>query len=122
MTASPLRMPAAPARPAGAGTGAVVERGLDTSKGADFVRERLALVGKTLFLVSLGFYFFLIGSLVLVGGAPFLPLVTGSVMLGHLAASTTMGLVCLLTSRARLTRRSLGALDGSIVVAWGFLW
>jgi serine/threonine-protein kinase len=88
----------------------------------DFVRERLALVGKTLFLVSIGFYFFLISSMVLVGGAPFVPLVTGSVMLGHLAASSTMGLVWLLTSRDRLSRRSLGTLDAvSIVAACGFL-
>jgi hypothetical protein len=31
----------------------------DTSNGLDFVRERLALVGKTLFLMSFGFYLFL---------------------------------------------------------------
>ena len=86
-------MSASSSRPAESRTGAVLDRGLDTSNGLDFVRERLALVGKTLFLVSLGFYFFLIGSLVLVGGAPFVPLVTGPVMLGHLAASSTMGLV-----------------------------
>jgi hypothetical protein len=30
--------------------------GLDTSPGLGFVRERLALVGKALFLVSFGFY------------------------------------------------------------------
>ncbi len=121
MTANPLPLPPSPTRPAESATGTVLERGLDTSNGLDFVRERLALVGETLFLVSLGFYFFLIGSLVLVGGAPFVPLVTGPVMLGHLAASSTMGLVWLLTSRARLSRRSLGTLDSSIVVACGFL-
>jgi eukaryotic-like serine/threonine-protein kinase len=121
MTTNPLPIPTLPTRPAESGTGAVLERGLDTSNGLDFVRERLALVGKTLFLVSLGFYFFLIGSLVLVGGAPFVPLVTSPVMLGHLAASSTMGLVWLVASRARLSRRSLGALDASIVVACGFL-
>ena len=67
MTTNPLRMSASPTRPSG--TGAVLERGLDTSNGVDFVRERLALVGKTLYLVSFAFYLFLIGSLVLVGGA-----------------------------------------------------
>ena len=41
---------------------AVLERGLDTSNGLDFVRERLALVGKTLFLVSFGFYLFLLAT------------------------------------------------------------
>jgi len=59
MTMKPLDMSASPTRPAESGTGAVLERGLDTSNGLDFVRERLALVGKTLFLVSFGFYLFL---------------------------------------------------------------
>ena len=101
---------------------AVLERGLDTSNGLDFVRERLALVGKTLFLVSFGFYLFLLASLVLVGGAPFVAVVKGPVALGHLAASWSMGLLWLLASRARLSVRSLGTLDAiGIVLACGFL-
>src|SRR3954467_6584561 len=86
---------------------AVLERGLDTSNGLDFVRERLALVGKTLFLVSFSFYLFLLASMVLVGGAPFAAVVEGPVAMGHLAASWTMALLWLLASRARFTRRSL---------------
>jgi eukaryotic-like serine/threonine-protein kinase len=101
---------------------AVLERGLDTSSGLDFVRKRLALQGKTLFLVSFGFYLFLLANMVLVGGAPFVAVVRGPVALGHLCASWTMGLLWLLASRARLSRRSLGALDAiSIVVGGGFL-
>ena len=100
----------------------MLERGLDTSGGMDFVRERLALLGKTLFLVSFAFYLFLLASMVLVGGAPFVAVVRGPVALGHLCASSTMGLLWLLASRARLSRRSLGALDAiSIVVGGGFL-
>jgi hypothetical protein len=115
-------MSVAPTRPAQSGTAAVLERGLDTSNGLDFVRERLALVGKTLFLVSFGFYLFLLASMVLVGGAPFVAVVKGPVALGHLAASSTMGLLWLLARRARLSVRSLGALDAIvIVVACGFL-
>src|ERR671919_1191813 len=110
MTTTPLRMPAAPASPAESGTGGVLERGLDTSNGLDFVRERLALVGKTLFLVSFGFYLFLIASMVLVGGAPFVAVVTSPVAVGHLAASWTQGLLWLLASRARPSHASLGAL------------
>src|SRR5918992_3705251 len=122
MTTTPLRISASPARPAGSGTGAILERGLDTSNGLDFVRERLALMAKTLFLVSFGFYLFLVASMVLVGGAPFVAVVTDPVSVGHIAASSTMGLLWLLASRARLSRRSLGTLDaGSIVVACGFL-
>ncbi len=100
----------------------VLERGLDTSNGLDFVRKRLALQGKTLFLVSFGFYLFLLANMVLVGGAPFVAVVRGPVALGHLCASWTMGLLWLLAGRARLSRRSLGALDAiSIVVGGGFL-
>jgi serine/threonine protein kinase len=100
----------------------VLERGLDTSSGLDGVRTRLALEGKTLVLVSCGFYLFLLATMVLVGGAPFVAVVRGPVALGHLCASWTMGLLWLLASRARLSRRSLGALDAiSIVVGGGFL-
>src|SRR5215212_1927883 len=120
MTTNPLRNPAAPARPADSATGAVLERGLDTSNGLDFVRERLVLVSKTLFLVSFGFYLFLLASMVLVGGAPFVAVVKGPVAAGHLAASWTMGLLWLLASRARFSRRTLGTIDAiSIVVACG---
>jgi serine/threonine-protein kinase len=101
---------------------AVLERGLDTSNGLDFVQERLALVSKTLFLVSFAFYLFLLASMVLVGGAPFLAVVEGPVAMGHLAASSTMALLWLLATHARLSRRGLGALDGiGFVVAPGFL-
>ena len=96
--------------------------GLDTSNGLDFVRERLALVGRTLFLVSFGFYLFLLASMVLVGGARFGAVVTGPVAYGHLAGSWTMGLLWLLASRPDLSQRTLGMLDAlSIVVACGFL-
>jgi serine/threonine protein kinase len=104
------------------GIGTVLERGLDTSNGLDFVRERLALVSKTLFLVSFGFYLFLLASMVLAGGAPFVAVVTGPVALGHLAASWTMGLLWLLAKHARLSAQGAGALDAiGIVVACGFL-
>src|SRR3954469_1407977 len=113
--ASPL--PSLPASP-------LLERGLDTSNGLGFLRERLALVGKTLFLVSFGFYLFLLASMTLVGGAPFTAVVTSPVALGHLAASLTMALLWLLASRvpARSTAQGLGTLDAlSIVPACGFL-
>ncbi len=122
MTTSPLGISAAPPHPTGSSTGTVLERGLDTSNGLDFVRERLALVAKTLFLVSFAFYLFLLGSMVLVGGAPFLGVVQSPVAMGHLAASSTMALLWLLASRPGHSRRSLGALDAiCFVAAPGFL-
>jgi hypothetical protein len=86
------------------------------------VRERLTLLAKTLFLVSFGFYLFLLANLVLVGGAPVWAVVKGPVALGHLCASSTMGVVWLLTSRIRFSRLGLGTLDAlSIVLAGVFL-
>ena len=108
--------------PTASATGALLDRGLDSSSGLGFVRERLALLGKTLFLVSFGFYLFLLASLTLIGGAPFAAVVRGPVALGHLCASLTMALLWLLASRARPSLRTLGALDAvSFVVAGGFL-
>ena len=121
MTTTPIRV-APPARSSGSGTRPVLERGLDTSSGLDFVQERLALLAKTLFLVSFGFYVFLVASMVLIGGAPFLAVVSAPMSVGHICASSTMGLVWLLTSRTRRSLRTLGTLDAvSQVLAGGFL-
>src|SRR5919107_2199283 len=122
MTTNPIRASAPTGRAESESRAALLERELDTSNGLGFVRERLALQGKTLFLVSFGFYLFLIASMVLVGGAPFVAVVMDPVFLGHIAASSTMGLLWILTSKVRLSRQSLGALDAiSIVVACSFL-
>jgi serine/threonine-protein kinase len=89
----------------------LLERGFDTTGGLAFVRDRLALLGKTLFLVSFGFYLFLLASLTLVGGAPLAAVVRGPVALGHLCASLSMAVLWLLASRAGPTLRRLGALE-----------
>ena len=103
-------------------TRTVLDRGLDTSGGLAFVRERLALLGKTVFLLSFGFYVFLLASLVLVGGAPLMPVVRGPVALGHLCASSVMGLLWLLASRQTKSLSALGALDAfSVIVGCGLL-
>jgi eukaryotic-like serine/threonine-protein kinase len=112
----PTRLPRLPASPP------LFERGLDTSNGVGFVRDRLALVGKTLFLVSFGFYLFLLASMTLVGGAAFLAVVKGPIALGHLAASLTMALFWLLASRPSISVRSLGSIDAiGFVLACSFL-
>src|SRR6476469_5846570 len=98
-----------------------LERGLDSSSGLGFVRERLALLGKTLFLVSFAFYVSLTASMVFVGGAPFVVVVTMPVAVGHLCASLTMALLWLLAGRAGPSLGTLGALDAvGFVVAGGF--
>src|SRR3954463_6587433 len=98
------------------------ERGLDSSGGPGFSRERRALLARTLFLVSFGFYLFLLASLTLIGGAPFAAVMRGPVALGHLSASLTMALLWLVTSRAALSLETLGALDAAgFIVAGVFL-
>jgi serine/threonine-protein kinase len=122
MATNPIRGPASPTRPSAPGSRPLLERGLDSSSGLGFVRERLALLARTLFLVSFGFYLFLIASMVLVGGAPFVAVVGAPVAVGHICASLTMALLWLLASRARLSPGTLGALDAvSFIVAGGFL-
>ena len=100
----------------------LLERGLDSSGGHGFVRERLALLAKTLFLVSFGFWLFLLASLTLIGGADAFAVVRGPVALGHICASLTMAMVWLVTSRTRLSLKALGALDAvSFALAGVFL-
>ena len=89
---------------------------------ADCLGERLALQARTLFLVSFGFYLFLIASMVLLGGAPFLAVVRAPAAVGHVLASSTMGVLWLVTSRTRLSLRTMGALDAvSMGLAGGVL-
>ncbi len=95
-------------------------RGLDTSAGAGFVRERLALQGKTLFLVSFSFWVFLLANLVFIGGAPFAAIILAPVSLGHVAGSSVMGVVWLIARRPSTSLSVLGILDASSVVLGGF--
>jgi eukaryotic-like serine/threonine-protein kinase len=111
--------PDLPTRPTGPGHQPLLERGLDSSSGLGFVRERLALLAKTLFLVSFAFYLFLLASMVLIGGAPFVAVVRGPIALGHLCASLTMAVLWLLTRRAKPSLWSLGVLDVVCFVAAG---
>jgi tRNA A-37 threonylcarbamoyl transferase component Bud32 len=100
----------------------VFDRGLDTSGGTGFVRERLALFAKTVFLLSFGFYWFMLASIVLVGGGSFAAMWRAPVSLGHLCASSSMGLVWLLASRPTISLTMLGVLDAfSVVVPGVFL-
>jgi len=72
--------------------------------------------------VSFGFWLFLLASLTLIGGADAFAVVRGPVALGHICASLTMAGLWLVTSRARLSLRALGALDAvSFALAGVFL-
>jgi len=97
----------------------VLERGLDTSGGVSFVRERLALYSKTLFLLSFGFYLFLLAGMTLIAGASFFDVVLGPVAMGHLCASSTMLVLWLTASRSSTSSLTLGAFDAFSIIAAG---
>src|SRR5688572_5711074 len=100
----------------------VLRRGLDTYGGTDFVRERLALFGKVVFLLSFGFWVGLNSTFVLVGGAPLVETLSMRTGLAHLAGSSTMGLLWLLASRRACSLSFLGTLDAAAVfLGPGFL-
>ena len=93
--------------------------GLDTSGGLSFLRERLAQLGRIVFLLSSGFYVFLLTSMVLIGGAPLAAVVRTPVSLGHLCASSGMGLLWLLARRPSTSLATLGVLDAFCLTAGG---
>ena len=95
----------------------LIARGLDTSGGSDFVKERLALLGKAIFILSFGFYLLLTLSMVIVGGAQFVEVVIAPVAIGHLCATSCMGLLWLCASRRKTSFVTLAALDAFCVIA-----
>src|SRR5262245_59116341 len=97
----------------------VLERGLDTSGGVGFVRERLALYARTLFLLSFGFYLFLLAGMTLIAGASFWSVVLGPVAMGHLCASSTVLVLWLTARRSSTSSLTLGALDAFTIIAAG---
>jgi len=100
----------------------VLDRRLDTSGGLEFVRERLALLGKMVFLLSFGFLLLMVASVAFVGGVPLGVAVRLPVTLGHFLATSMIGLLWLLASRKPPSRALLGAIDAICVIAGcGFL-
>src|SRR6186713_2584368 len=99
-----------------------LDRGLDTSGGLDFVRERLALLGKMVFLLSFGFLVLMVASVAFVGGVPLAVVLRLPVTLGHFFATSMIGVLWLLASRKTTSRALLGAIDAICVIAGcGFL-
>lgn len=119
---NPIRVSAMPSGQIDSESHTFLERGLDSSSGPGFLRERLALLAKTLCLVSCAFYLFLLASLVSLGGARFVAVVRGPVALGHPCASLTMALLWVVAVRTIPSLWSLGALHAvGFVVTGGFL-
>ena len=100
-------------------TRSVLARGLDTSGGLGFVRERLALFAQTVFLLSFGFYVSSSTSLILVGGAPFTASILSPLLVGHFFASLTVAVLWLVARRPATSLTTLGTLDAFCLISAG---
>jgi serine/threonine-protein kinase len=96
-------------------------QGLDTFGGPGFVHERLALLAKTVFLLSFGFWIALSATLIFMGGASWRHVILGPIGLSHLAASLFMGGIWVASRRASCSLGVLGLLDAASVVIPGAL-
>ncbi len=86
--------------------------GFDTWAGSPFVQARLGLLGKTVFLLSFGFFLVINGLLFVGGGVRVLPLLVNQANIWHALASSVMALLWGVTRLRPWSLRVLGALDG----------
>ena len=96
----------------------LVGAGLDTWAGSQFVQARLTLLGKTVFLLSFGFYVVINGVLI-GGGVPILPLLMMQNNVWHFLSSSLMAVLWAITRAGSLSLRTLGILDGASVLLPG---
>jgi eukaryotic-like serine/threonine-protein kinase len=92
--------------------------GLDTWAGAPFVQDRLALLGKTVFLLSFGF-FVVINGVLIAGGVPILPLLMMQANVWHFLSSSLMVALWAMARARPWSLRTLGILDGLSVLLPG---
>jgi len=93
--------------------------GFDTWAGSPFVQARLALLGKTVFLLSFGF-FTIINCVVIVGaGIGVLPSLVTQANVMHFLSSSVMGALWAIASLRPWSLRALGILDGGSLLLAG---
>jgi eukaryotic-like serine/threonine-protein kinase len=94
----------------------LVGAGLDTWAGSQFVQDRLALLGKTIFLLSFGFFAVMNGVLI-AGGLPILPLLMMQANVWHFLSSSLMAVLWAIMRARPWSLRTLGILDvGSVIL------
>jgi eukaryotic-like serine/threonine-protein kinase len=92
--------------------------GFDTWGGSPFAQARLALLGKTVFLLSFGFFAVINGLLLAGGGLPILPALLTQSNLMHFLSASVMGGLWAIASVRTWSLRTLGLLDaGSLLLA-----
>jgi len=92
--------------------------GFDTWAGSPFVQARLALLGKTVFLLAFGFFTVVNTLLVIRGGFAILPMMVNQANVMHFIAASVMGVLWLLARLRPWSLAALGAFDvGSLLLA-----
>jgi serine/threonine protein kinase len=96
-----------------------VGAGFDTWAGSPFVQARLGLLGKTVFLLSFGF-FAIMNCVVIVGAAaPVLPSLETQANVMHFLSSSVMGALWAIARIRPWSLRALGILDGGSLLLAG---
>jgi serine/threonine-protein kinase len=96
----------------------LIGAGLDTWAGSQFVQDRLSLLGKTVFLLSFGF-FAVINGMLIAGGAPILPLLMTQANVWHFLSSSLMAVLWAIARARSWSRNTLGVLDAACVLLPG---
>jgi len=109
---------AEPSSPAPPADSPLIGAGFDTGAGSPFVQARLALLGKTVFLLSFGFFLVVNTLLLLGGGLRVLPMLVNQANVWHALASSVMALLWVVAGLRPWSLRTLGVLDaGSLLWA-----
>jgi hypothetical protein len=96
----------------------VIGAAFDTGAGASFVQARLALLGKTVFLLALGFSVVMNGLLLAAGGLAAVPAVATQAKIMHLASASVMAVLWMVARARPWSLLVLGLLDaGSLLLA-----
>jgi serine/threonine protein kinase len=97
----------------------VAGTGFDTWAGSPFVQARLALLGKTVFLLAFGFFVVINGLLVAAGGVGVLPSLLNQTNVLHFLAAMVMAVLWAVASARPWSLRTLGLLDGGSLLLAG---
>src|SRR5688572_8303862 len=96
----------------------LIGAGFDTWGGSPFVQQRLALLGKTVFLLAGGFFVVANAVLIAAGGLAVLPALATRANLWHFLAASMMGVLWGLARWRPWSLQVLGLLDaGSLLLA-----
>jgi serine/threonine-protein kinase len=93
--------------------------GFDTWGGSPFVQSRLALLGKTVFMLAFGFFAVMNGLLLAGGGVRILPSLLTQANLMHFLAASVMGALWAIARVRPWSLRVLGLLDGASLLLGG---